>query len=91
MLLQLNLKPENRVQKPIPKGNTQSKKKQPGKNEITISDVRELEIRKKKAEIKRTESATKLNELRIEKQEGKLIPFIEAEFLLSYIVEKKIV
>lgn len=83
-LNRINLKPQPKT--PTPK--TTSKKNQPVKDEITISDVRLLEIRKKKAEIKRTESATKLNELRIEKQEGKLIPFIEAEFLLTYIVEK---
>ena len=76
-------------QKPVsPSKTPTSKKPPPVKNEVSISDLQKLEIRKKKAEIKRTESATKLNELRIEKQEGKLIPFDEAEFLLTYIVEK---
>lgn len=85
-LNRINLKPEPKT--PTPKSKTPSRKNQPAKDEITISDVRLLEIRKKKAEIKRTESSTKLNELRIEKQEGKLIPYVEAEFLLTYIVEK---
>ena len=86
-LNRINIKPEPKPTKPVTKPKTTRKKKQ-DVNEITVSDVRELEIKKKKAEIKRTESATKLNELRIEKQEGKLIPYSESEFLLTYIVEK---
>jgi len=63
-------------------------KKRTKNKEDSLDTLRSLEIRQKKATLLRTEKAIKLDDLRINKQEGLLIPFDEAEFLLVYIVEK---
>lgn len=49
-----------------------AKKKQPLR---AAKELLELDEKKKRAEIERIESTTRLNELRIQKQEGELIPF----------------
>jgi len=66
------------------------KQQQKGKQIETYdnSPLLELELKQKKATLKRTEKAIELDEIKIQKQMGLLIPFDESEFLLIYIVEK---
>lgn len=54
----------------------------------TNGELADLVLKQKKATLKRTQKAIQLDELKIKKQQGALIPFDEAEFLLVYIVEK---
>ena len=76
---------ENKIETEIENDKT---KKRVKTKEDSLDTLRSLEIRQKKATLLRTEKAIKLDDLRINKQEGLLIPFEEAEFLLVYIVEK---
>ena len=66
----------------------EQKKGKPKNKEDKLDTLRDLEIKQKRATLLRTEKSIKLDDLRIRKQEGLLIPYDEAEFLLIYIVEK---
>ena len=63
------------------------KKENKENKEITISDLREIELKQKKATLQRTLKAIKLDDLRIQKQEGKLIPFDAVKTVFLFAVE----
>jgi hypothetical protein len=77
---EIESKPENELEP--------EKKGKPKNKEDKLDTLRDLEIKQKRATLLRTEKSIKLDDLRIRKQEGLLIPYDEAEFLLIYIVEK---
>ena len=85
--LNLAFKPvQPRVKKEPP---SQEIKLEPASNkkEITVSDLRGIELKQKKATLQRTLRGIKLDELRIEKQEGKLIPYDAVKKVFLFAVE----
>ena len=77
------LKEENKEQN----SNQTSELNNSKKRTITVDDIRKIELKKKIAELKRTENAVILDQLKIEKQEGRLIPFDAVQNFFLFVVE----
>jgi hypothetical protein len=52
-----------------------------------LTDVKEVELKIKKANLEKTLKAIKLDQLKIEKQEGRLIPFDAVQNFFLFVVE----
>jgi hypothetical protein len=78
-----NKEKEVKETEPEPESKPTKKGKPTGKDELV-----NLEIQQKKATLKKTQKAIEIDELKIKKLQGELIPFEEAEFLMVYIVEE---
>ena len=79
--------PQKQAEKPaIQQKKSQEPAEKAGKPDKIASKLLGLEEQKKTAEIERIISATKLNHLRIQKQEGELIPFGLLKPIISQLV-----
>ena len=66
--------------------NNDLKPKDKSKNDI-LEEIRLLELGQKKATLEKTQSAIKLDEIKIKKQEGALIPYYAVKTVFLYSVE----
>jgi hypothetical protein len=56
--------------------------------EVELDEATKLSVRKARVEIERIESVTHLNNIKLEKAKGELIPMDEASTIMTYIVEE---
>ena len=65
----------------------QGKKTEQGKRIISLDDIRKIELRQKVANLKKTEREVKMNDLKIQKMKGELIPFNAASDVFMFAIE----
>ena len=70
-----------------PIGNITENKSKKTDRVITTEDIRKIEIKQKIANLKKTEKQIKLDEIKIQKQEGALIPFDAVKTVYLFSIE----